>query len=72
VRGRRDALRHQVQGLVVFGVGLAVTSAALWLVESAGGTRRGVEVAVLTAANLAVTVMRFVAMRSWMFVRSRR
>ena len=72
VRGRRDALRHQVQGLVVFGVGLAVTSTALWLVESAGSTHRGVEVAVLTAANLAVTVMRFVAMRSWMFVRSRR
>lgn len=66
VRGRRDALRHQVQGLLVFGVGLAVTSGAIWAV---GSTHPGVEVVVLTAANLAVTLMRFVAMRGWVFAR---
>jgi glycosyltransferase involved in cell wall biosynthesis/putative flippase GtrA len=71
VRGRRDALRHQVQGLVVLGVGLGVTSGALWAVHAAGSSHHAVEVAVLTAANLAVTVMRFVAMRTWMFVRGR-
>ena len=69
VRGRRDAVRHQVQGLVVFGIGLGVTSGALWAVDAAGSDHRGVEVAVLTAANLAVTVMRFAAMRGWMFAR---
>jgi putative flippase GtrA len=72
VRGRRDALKHQLQGLLVFGIGLAVTSGALWLVHAAGSTHRGVEVAVLTVANLAVTVMRFAAMRAWIFVRRRR
>ena len=68
VRGRRHALRHQAQGLLLFGVGLAMTSGALWVV---GASPRWVEVAVLTAANLAVTVMRFVALRAWVFVRSR-
>jgi putative flippase GtrA len=68
VRGRHHAVRHQLQGLLVFGLGLAVTSGALLLVPSG---HPGVEVAVLTAANLAVTVMRFVAMRTWMFVRRR-
>jgi len=72
VRGRRNALRHQVQGLVVFGLGLAVTTGAIWAVHAAGSQHHGVEVAVLTVANLAVTVMRFVAMRTWMFVRRRR
>jgi putative flippase GtrA len=71
VRGARHALRHQAQGLVVLGIGLAVTSSALWGVQAAGSRNHGVEVAVLTAANLAVTVMRFVAMRAWMFVRRR-
>ena len=71
VRGRRDALRHQAQGLVVFAIGLGVTSGALWAVHAAGSRHHGVEVAVLTVANLAVTVMRFVAMRSWVFVRRR-
>ena len=71
VRGRRDALRHQLRGLLVFAVGLGVTSGALWLLRSAGGQHPGLEVAVLTVANLAVTVMRFMAMRAWVFVRSR-
>ena len=45
-----------------------MTSGALWW-WTAGSSHRGVEVAVLTVANLGVTVMRFVAMRAWMFVR---
>jgi putative flippase GtrA len=72
VRGRRHAVRHQVQGLLVLGIGLAVTSGALWAVHAAGSSHHGVEVAVLTVANLGVTVMRFVAMRTWMFVRRHR
>lgn len=75
VRGRARALTHQVQGLVVLGVGLALTSAALWVLDGAGtdaGTgHRGVEVAVLTAVNLGVTVLRFVALRTWVFARRR-
>ena len=72
VTGRAGALRHQAQGLLIFLVGLGVTSGALWLLDSAAGAHRGLEVAVLTAANLFVTVMRFVAMRTWVFVRRRR
>jgi putative flippase GtrA len=72
VRGRHGAVRHQVQGLLVFAVGLGVTSGSLWLLDAAGSTSHAVEVGVLTAANLAVTVMRFVAMRTWLFARRRR
>ena len=72
VRGRRGALRHQVRGLIVFAVGLGVTSGSLWLLHAAGSPSRGVEVVVLTVANLVVTVMRFVAMRAWVFARRSR
>ena len=71
VRGPERALRHQVQGLVIFAIGLAVTGAALRLRDASGTNHHGVEVAVLTTANLVVTVMRFVAMRAWVFARSR-
>ncbi len=69
VRGPRDAVRHQVQGLVIFAAGLGATSGSLWLLHAATSPNRGLEVAVLTAANLGVTVLRFVAMKLWVFVR---
>jgi putative flippase GtrA len=62
-----NRVRHHVQGLIVFAIGLGLTSTALWLLGSA---THGVEVAVLTLANLMVTVMRFLAMRLWMFRRT--
>jgi putative flippase GtrA len=68
VRGRAEAVRHHVQALIVFGVGLALTSASLALLDRfAPDASRFVEVVVLTCANLFVTVMRFVAMRVWIF-----
>jgi putative flippase GtrA len=68
VRGRGEAIRHHVQALLVLGVGLALTSGSLWLLAAtAPHAGRWVEVAVLTAANLLVTVMRFAAMRAWIF-----
>jgi len=67
VRGEGVA-RHQLQGLLVFGLGLAVTSAALaalsWISPDPS---RFVEVAVLLLANLAATVLRFVLLREWVF-----
>jgi putative flippase GtrA len=70
VRGRSAALRQHTQALLVFGIRLGLTSASLWLLSAfAPGASRWVEVGVLTAANLAVTVMRFVAMRVWIFSR---
>jgi len=71
VRGRHHAVRHHVRGLVVFGIGLGVTSGALWLLHATGHTHHGAEVVVLTVANLVVTVLRFVAMRTWVFRRGR-
>ena len=70
VRGRTHALWHQVQGLAIFAVGLGVTSGSLWLLGAvAGSPGPFTEMIVLTLANLFVTVMRFVAMRFWVFAR---
>jgi len=69
VRGRSGVVRHQLRGLLVFGIGLAVTTGSLWALQAAGSTGHLAEVVVLTVANLVVTVMRFVAMRGWVFSR---
>ncbi len=62
------ALRHQAQGLVVFGIGLALTSGSLWMLGTmVPAAPHTAEVAVLTVANLVTTVGRFLAMRLWMF-----
>jgi len=67
-RGRDGAARAQAQGLLVFAIGVVLTSgalAALQAVSSAPG--RPIEVTVLVLANLAATVVRFVLFRSWVF-----
>lgn len=64
------ALRHQTQGLLVFALGLALTSGSLWLLHAlAPAAPHGAEVIVLTTANLVTTVARFLAMRWWIFRR---
>ncbi|MER5764746.1 glycosyltransferase [Streptomyces sp. NPDC002082] len=68
VRGRARAVRHQAQGLVVFAIGLALTSgslAALGAANAAPG--HSTELAVLVTANLAATVLRFLLFRAWVF-----
>lgn len=68
VRGRDRAVRHQAQGLVVFGIGLALTSGSLAALDAgAGNPSHGTELAVLIAANLAATVLRFLLFRAWVF-----
>jgi hypothetical protein len=69
VRGPQDVVRHQLQGLLIFAAGLLATSGSLALVHAAGSSSRAVEVIVLTTTNLAVAVVRFVAMKLWVFVR---
>jgi putative flippase GtrA len=65
VRGREGVVRHHAQGLLVFAVGLAVTSGSLWVFDRLGGDGHPVaEVALLTVANLLVTVGRFLALRT--------
>jgi putative flippase GtrA len=67
VRGSAGAGRHQFEGLIVFGLGLALTSGSLALVH----TGRVAELAVLVLANLAATVLRFLLFRSWVFRKNR-
>ncbi|MGW1375668.1 glycosyltransferase [Streptomyces sp. NPDC002446] len=68
VRGRDRAVRHQAQGLVVFAIGLALTSGSLAALDAASGDpSHGTELAVLIAANLAATVLRFLLFRAWVF-----
>ena len=64
------AMRHQLQGLLVFVLGLALTSGSLGLLaELSSDPPRAVEVVVLVVANLAATVLRFVLLREWVFSR---
>jgi len=68
ISGRLHAARHQVKGLIAFGVGLALTSGALAALQSGSShASRGLEVSVLVAANLVATVIRFVLYRTWVF-----
>lgn len=68
VRGRDRAVRHQAQGLVVFGIGLALTSGSLAALGAAtGDPAHSTELAVLIVANLAATVVRFLLFRLWVF-----
>ncbi|HTC68306.1 MAG TPA: GtrA family protein, partial [Acidothermaceae bacterium] len=71
VRGRSARLQHQMQGLAVFAVGLALSTGALAAVHAfAPHAGRTAEVATLVAANLAATLLRFLLFRSWVFRRS--
>ncbi|MBO8189777.1 glycosyltransferase [Streptomyces spirodelae] len=71
VRGRERAVRHQAQGLLVFGVGLALTSGSLAALDTAAaGAPHSAELAVLVCANLAATVLRFLLFRAWVFTRT--
>jgi glycosyltransferase involved in cell wall biosynthesis len=70
VRGRPGAVKHQFQGFVVLGIALAVTGGSLALMQILiPDASRGLELAVLTAANLVATVIRFLLFRSWVFTR---
>ncbi|WP_084435917.1 bifunctional glycosyltransferase family 2/GtrA family protein [Aldersonia kunmingensis] len=67
VRGSANVYRHQMQGLLIFGIGLALTSGSLaalhqWLPDAS----KQIELAVLILANLIATLVRFVGLR-WVF-----
>jgi putative flippase GtrA len=68
IRGRAQSGRHQVRGLIAFGIGLALTSGALAVLHHADARPgRVTEVSVLVAANLLATIVRFGLYRSWVF-----
>ena len=71
VRGS-GAARHQVLGLGVFALGLAVTSGGLAALNAfVAHPARALELSVLIAANLVATVLRFVLLREWVFATRR-
>jgi putative flippase GtrA len=68
VRGSENATKHLVQGMIAFGAGLALTAPALAVLHWVSAKPSHVaEVAVLIAANLLATAMRFVLYRWWVF-----
>jgi putative flippase GtrA len=72
IRGATGSVRHQAQGLVVFGLALALTSLSLVLLHALDAhPSRPLELVVLVIANLVATVVRFLLLRSWVF-RARR
>ncbi|MGY1845542.1 glycosyltransferase [Modestobacter sp. SYSU DS0875] len=73
IRGAPGAGRAHLQGLVVFGLGLALTSgtlAALHAVTPAPS--RGTELLLLVGANALATLLRFLLLRGWVFRADRR
>ncbi|HEY3558849.1 MAG TPA: bifunctional glycosyltransferase family 2/GtrA family protein [Kribbella sp.] len=68
VRGVEGRWRHQLRGLVTFGIGWSLTAASLWLLHTAvPAPHQAVEITVLTIANLAATVVRFSLFQTWVF-----
>ncbi len=68
VGGRSQLARHHVEGLIVFGIALTITSGALAVLHATTETPHHlVELAVLVAANLLATAVRFVLLRGWVF-----
>jgi putative flippase GtrA len=62
------AARHHVEGLIVFGIALVITSGALAVLHGiVEQPHRLVELTVLVLANLVATAVRFVLLRGWVF-----
>jgi putative flippase GtrA len=71
ISGRAKAARHQVQGLGVFVLALALTSGSLAALHLLVSTpHRALELGVLVGANLTATLLRFVLLRRWVFARA--
>jgi putative flippase GtrA len=67
ISGRHRVVRHHLQGLAVFALGLALTSGSLAVLHALPGTPpRAAELVVLVSANLVGTVLRFVLLRTWL------
>jgi putative flippase GtrA len=68
VHGPDRWLRHQLQGLAVFALALALTSGSLALLHAVSSiTHHGAELAVLIGASLLATLLRFSLLRTWVF-----
>jgi putative flippase GtrA len=70
VRGRRELVRQQAMGAVVYVLTLGLTTGALAVLRGLDARpAAALEVAVLVAASICATVTRYAALRSWVFAR---
>ncbi len=68
VRGRSGAARHQVQGLLVFALTLAMTTAGLDLLDAAlPGAATWVEASMVAVTTVVATAVKFLALKLWVF-----
>jgi putative flippase GtrA len=68
IRGRADALRHQIQGLALFALALALSAGALALLHRAVADPPGIlELIVLLGSSAAAALMRYLLLRNWVF-----
>ncbi|OBI77809.1 sugar translocase [Mycobacterium sp. E740] len=68
IGGVANATRHQVEGLIVFAIALAITSGSLGLLHLVvAQPHHLVELTVLVLANLVATAARFLLLRGWVF-----
>lgn len=73
VSGRHQVLRQYALGMGVFMLTLLLTNGALWALHAAAPeASRGAELLVLTVANVAATLTRYVALRFHIFAHGRR
>jgi putative flippase GtrA len=63
VRGNGGLAGDHAVGLLAFGAGLALTTGALAVLHTTGSSSKGLELVVLTVANAAATLLRFVALK---------
>ncbi|WP_413249896.1 glycosyltransferase [Sinomonas flava] len=69
VLGRARLATHHLAGLAVFALGWALTSGSLAGLHALTTPERWLELAVVTAANLAATALKFLLFRQWLFRR---
>ncbi|MBX6391339.1 MAG: bifunctional glycosyltransferase family 2/GtrA family protein [Frankia sp.] len=67
VTGLAGAGRDHLRGLVIFAIGLGLTSGSLALLHAAGSPGRWLELVAVVLANLVATVVRFLLLRAWVF-----
>jgi putative flippase GtrA len=68
ISGRAGVVRAQVEGMLVFGLGLAITSGSLAVLDAlVADPGRPLELGVLLGANLVAGLLRFVLLRVWVF-----
>ncbi|MBF8193605.1 bifunctional glycosyltransferase family 2/GtrA family protein [Nonomuraea sp. K274] len=65
VTGSAGAMRHQLEALIAFLVGLTLTSGSLFLLPDR--VSYGVELIAVVIANAAATLVRFLLLRVWVF-----